>query len=670
VPDWLEGLNPEQRKAASHNHGPLLILAGAGSGKTTVLVARTGRLIDERVCPAEKLCVLTFTNKAAKELKARVAKKLGQTSAEKVWAGTFHSFGLGILRRFHKEAGLHKEFSILDPGDANSLVKETLRDFKNNTKTAYDADKVLSMLSHWRERGIEAASKDCEYEEALEWLLPKYKKKLQLLSVVDFDDLILLPIELMKSSETIRAQIQSLYQQVMVDEFQDTNLMQMRLIRSLTDAHHNLSVVGDDDQSIYGWRGACVSNILDFPKFYSNCEVVRLERNYRSTTSILQVANAVIAKNSVRHAKVLRPHDETNVGDLPEVVVYEDENEEIEQVTHEIQSLLDRGHKRRDIAILYRSNSQGAMLEAELRKQQIPYLMSGGTGFFDRKETRDILAYLRCAFRPNDVILRRILNTPARGIGDTTLEKLNLRGTQDHISFVKSCRLWREAGVDEKAGASIENLFQKLDELVPFILSAEKGGYGEKLSQFMETLGYKAHIEKHASNPQGATHRWRYVQIFCGILDRFIERGEPNAKTIKAFLDGMELRDALEEEKGKEDRVQLLTLHACKGLEFPVVFLLGVEEDILPHRKLGSDLAEERRLFYVGVTRARQRLVITRAKKRKRHGKLIDSAPSRFLLEIPPAFFDQRTGPKPATIEMRRSILDDLYKKLDAKPRR
>jgi DNA helicase-2/ATP-dependent DNA helicase PcrA len=663
---WLEGLNPEQGEAVLHNNGPLLILAGAGSGKTTVLVSRAGRLIDENVVEASELCVLTFTNKAAKELKFRVTKKLG-SAAKKLWSGTFHSFGLGIIRKNPKAFGLPKEFGILDPTDTHSLVKELLKDFNQNGKTAYDAEKLLFLLSHWRERGQKEALKEDEYESAVEWLLPRYENKLSVLGMVDFDGLLLKPLELALSGGEFWDGICSQYRQVMVDEFQDTNELQMRFLNALVKGHKNLAVVGDDDQSIYGWRGANVSNILDFPKFYSSCKVVRLEKNYRSVPAILDVANQLIAKNVKRHVKVLHSALHQERGDKPKLQVFETEHEEAEGILSEVSHLIKEGEGHRSIAILYRSNSQGALLEAEFRKNQIPYLISGGTGFFDRKETRDILAYLRCALFPNEVALRRIINVPPRGIGDKTIERISALSEQNKISFFEALKNWKlSTEVEEKTGTLIEAFLRTLTQVVPFLLSEEPGTVGEKMLRFFDQLGYRTHLEKIAPNTLVGVKRWRMLEVFSGILDRYIEVGGKKLSSLKEFLDSMELRDVTEEKKESEERVQLMTLHSCKGLEFTNVFLVGIEEDIIPHKTLGSDISEERRLFYVGITRAKNRLWLTRALKRRRHGKWVDSAPSRFLLEIPSELLTECSGFREINSESRKSMVSELFKKLDA----
>ena len=662
---WVEGLNPEQAEAALHDEGPLLILAGAGSGKTTVLVARAGRLVDTKVVEAKRLCILTFTNKAARELKSRVVAKLG-VSAKGIFAGTFHSFGMQLLREHYKAARLPKDFGILDQSDAGSIVKELLRDFNCMGKKAFDSETILSTLGQFREQGRTDAKKDEEYEAAVEWLLPRYLKRLEHLGMVDFDGLLLQPLALMDEVAEIRLQIQQAYGQVMVDEFQDTNLLQMRFLKALVENHRNLSVVGDDDQSIYGWRGACVRNILDFPKMYSGSKVVRLERNYRSSPSILQLANSIISKNTQRHTKTLKAQKNNDSGTLPQLYVYENEDEEAEYTVLDILHLIAEGANRRDIAVLYRSNGQGAVLEAELRKHQIPYLLSGGTAFFDRRETRDVLAYLRCGLKPNEIALRRVLNVPNRGIGDATMDALTEFSRSRNRTFLDALRSWRDAGVEERAGKSIESFLQLTQELVPEILKPGPTTAGQRLIAWFAANGYKSFIDKNAPNAMVAAKRWRILEMFSGILDKFIATGGSTREALKDFLDAMELRDALDEKKENEDRVQLMTLHACKGLEFPTVFLVGVEEDLIPHKVLGTDVSEERRLFYVGITRAETKLVLSRACRRRRHGKWAECAPSRFLLEIPAGFMKEHSGPRPLREGHRKSMVAQLFEKLDA----
>lgn len=664
---WLTGLNPEQREAVLHDVGPMLVLAGAGSGKTTVLVARTGRLVDEGIVRPDELAVLTFTNKAARELKHRVAAKLGER-AKGIFAGTFHSFGVQLLRKFSKEAKLPQQFGIIDAADAGAIVKELLLDFRFGDKTKYDTDKLLSMLSEWRERGQRESQKnEDEYERAVEWVLPLYERRLEQLGIVDFDGLLLKPLELLDNPK-VGDSIRSRFRQVMVDEFQDTNLLQMRVLNRLVQYHKNLSVVGDDDQSIYGWRGACVANILDFPKYYEGARVVRLERNYRSTPAILKLANAIIAKNEKRHGKVLRAEGKSDEGHVPELFVYETEAEEAESVAAEIHKLVGEGIPKADIASLYRSNTQGAMLEAELRRLSVPYAISGGTGFFDRKEVRDALAFLRTATKPHDVAFRRVLNTPPRGIGDKTYSLLETHAEARRSRFGEAVGDWRNAGIDERTGASIEQFLQEIVELRAALTSPSleeaKDPPSKRLLRWLEKIHYREHQEKLAGDSLVAAKRWRVVEIFAGILDKFMHADREPAKSLQEFLDAMELRD--EGDDDRHEKVQLLTLHACKGLEFPHVFLMGVEEDLLPHKRLGNDVTEERRLFYVGVTRARERLYLTRCKVRKKHGRPAPAVPSRFLTEQPEGLWKEYEGSRPVAPEARKQMLAALFAKIDS----
>ena len=651
---WIKNLNDEQQSAVLHNFGPLLILAGAGSGKTTVLVSRAGRLIDEKICPASKLCVLTFTNKAARELKSRVASRLGEKGSE-IWAGTFHSFGLSLLRRFSKASGLKKEFGVVDATDSAAIAKELMWDFHNAGKTAYDSSALLEMISQWRHEGRTGAKSEDEYEVAVEWLMPRYFKRLERLGVVDFDGLLQRPIELMKKSPDIRKEIQESFDQVMVDEFQDTNATQMKLVKLISERHNNLSVVGDDDQSIYGWRGACIRNILDFPKMFRMCKVVRLERNYRSSESILKLANAVISQNKERHDKVLRPMVVSDAI-LPKLFVYQDETEEASGVCGEIRAWLDKGVPQGEIAVLYRSNSIGASLEAELRKNSIPYAITGGTAFFDRKETRDVLAYLRLAYRPTELALRRVLTAPPRGVGGKCLERLEEFAQHRQTNLVQAARLWKETGVELKAGQSLDDLFGHLEQFRANCVSTPRAS----LMNLLASTGYRKHLAKTANDSLAAAKRWRLIEIFCDVFDRTLLK----TRDPKAFIDAMELRDNVDEEE--IPRVNLMTLHASKGLEFQCVCLVGIEEEILPHRTLGLDVAEERRLFYVGLTRAKRELYLTHNRRRNRFGREADVLPSRFLVEVPKALYQMGEAVRKMTAENRKTLLDELYKQIGA----
>lgn len=666
--DWLKGLNPEQQKAVKHNYGPLLILAGAGSGKTTVLVSRTGRLISERVAQAQEICVLTFTNKAARELKHRVGVKLGSTG-KGLWAGTFHSFGLQILRRFHKAAGLSPYFGIVDQSDCNAILKDLIKDIKNSGKDKFDIDKILSMINDRRTGLAPNVEAFDEYHEMAEVLAPKFAKRLEHLGVVDFEGLLIKPLQLFKENPEILEKVQSSFTQVMVDEFQDTNRMQMDLIQQIIKTHQNISVVGDDDQSIYGWRGAEIKNILNFPKDYKQCEVIMLERNYRSSTEILAVANAAISKNKNRHGKVLRSEIATSTGIMPEMFVLEREEDECDFVVSEIHHFQREGYKLKDFAVLYRSNTQGGLIESALRRANIPYNISGGTSIFDRREIKDLMAYLKQALAPNEVSLRRIINVPSRGIGDTTIEKLTEFSQKRRMGFVDACRFWKEAEVQEKAGESIDQLMKFIEDLPKNILDYNIGSSpGAKMVEIFQGIGYREYVYGTAADPASAEKKWMVVEILGRILDSYLGRRSYDIESIKSFVDAMLLRDDMGGEEEDANKVQLMTLHASKGLEFPVVILAGLEEDLLPHKNLGSDIDEERRLFYVGVTRAKKRLVMTRCQQRKKNGVVRPVAPSRFLLEIPKELLTEfPLGVRPVTGQEREDLVSSFLAKLDSK---
>ncbi|AHZ86527.1 UvrD-helicase domain-containing protein [Bdellovibrio bacteriovorus] len=665
--DWFKGLNPEQQKAVKHNFGPLLILAGAGSGKTTVLVSRTGRLISERVAQAQEICVLTFTNKAARELKHRVGAKLG-SSGSGMWAGTFHSFGLQILRRFHKHAGLSPYFGIVDQSDCNAIVKDLIKDIKNSGKDKFDADKILNMINDRRTGMAPQTEAFDEYHEMVEVLTPKFTKRLEHLGVVDFEGLLIKPITLFKENPEILEKVQGMFTQVMVDEFQDTNRLQMDLIAQIVKSHNNIAVVGDDDQSIYGWRGAEVKNILNFPQEFTPCEVIKLERNYRSSAEILAVANAAISKNKNRHGKILRPQVAEDTGQLPELFILDREEDECEFVVTEILNFQRQGYSYKDMAVLYRSNTQGGLIESSLRRANVPYHISGGTSIFDRREIKDLMAYLKQALAPNEVSLRRIINVPSRGIGDTSIEKLSEFALKKRINFVDACRFWQEAGVQDKAGAAIDDLMMFIENLPKNILDFQVGSSpGAKMVQIFQDIGYREYVYGTAADPTSAEKKWMVVEILGRILDSFLGRRSYDVENIKSFVDCMLLRDDLSEEE-LENKVQLMTLHASKGLEFPVVILAGLEEDLLPHKNLGSDIDEERRLFYVGVTRAKKRLVMSRCQQRKKNGAVRPVAPSRFLLELPKELYTEfPLGARPVVGQEREDLVASFLSKLDSK---
>lgn len=659
---WLSHLNPEQQQAAAHNYGPLLILAGAGSGKTTVLVSRTGRLIDEGLTTPERVCVLTFTNKAAHELKTRVSSKLGKP-AKKVWSGTFHGFGLQFLKEHWKEAGLPKKFGIIDGTDGMAILKDIMRDHTAYEKERFAMERLMEKISFLRQGGKESGL-DETIESAMSIVIaPKFITKMRHLGVVDFEDLLLRPLQMMKENPSLKDKLQSRFDFVMVDEFQDTNSIQMRLIDELTATHRNIAVVGDDDQSIYGWRGAEIKNILNFPRRYENCLTIRLERNYRSSATIIDLANSVISNNKDRHSKVLRPGLE-QAGETPELFVYENENIEVDQVVSEIESAFKNGYQWRDIAVLYRSNSQGGMIEGGLRRARVPYKLTGGTALFDRKEAKDALAFIRSSLFPSEVSFRRIINLPARGVGEKTIEEIE--AIDLNLEFHKKAKLWAKRNPDEKAALAIENLFQFLEQLKTNLVMSHDDAE-TVLTQELSRLGYRHYVTQNYRDPNIAEKRWTSVLILGRILQSMFAKNGRTIGTLEKFIDAMELRDPVEHQDEGANEVQMMTLHACKGLEFPLVFLLGLEEDLLPHARLGQDVDEERRLFYVGVTRAKKHLILTRVKQRKRYGRMQPVAPSRFLLEVDPKLYIEHDEVRPVTEEQREVLVSDFLKQLNEK---
>jgi DNA helicase-2/ATP-dependent DNA helicase PcrA len=666
---WTQGLNPEQVKAVEHDFGPLLILAGAGSGKTTVLVSRTGRIIAEKIAKADEICVLTFTNKSAKELKHRVAAKVGPTVQKGLWAGTFHSFGLQILRRFHKQANLSPYFGIIDQSDCTAIVKDLLKDVKAPGKDKYDTDKLLTMINDKRTGMAPKHEGQDEYHDVVEMLTPKFNKRLEVLGVVDFEALLIKPLELFKGFPETLEKIQNSFTQVMVDEFQDTNRLQMELIHQIVKKHNNITVVGDDDQSIYGWRGAEVKNILNFPKEFKSCEVIKLERNYRSSSEILAVANAAIAQNKNRHGKILRADVAQETGLLPEVFVLEREEDECDFVVSEIQHFMRQNLTYKDFAVLYRSNTQGGLIESSLRRANIPYTITGGTSIFDRKEVKDVMAFLKQSLAPNEVSLRRIINVPPRGIGDTTVDKLTEFSQKNRINFMEACQRWQEAEIPAKTGESLEDLLNFIRALPLQILDYKVGSSpGAHFVEILQLMGYRQYLFNGAADPATADKRWVVVEIVGRILDAYLGKRSYDIESIKAFVDAMMLRDDVNEEDAKADKVQLMTLHASKGLEFPVVILAGLEEDLLPHKTLGSDIDEERRLFYVGVTRAKKRLVMSRCQQRKRHGVVRPVMASRFLLEIAQKLYKEYPlGARPVSGQERDDLVSGFLKGLQQK---
>ncbi len=669
--DWHKGLNPEQCQAVDHNHGPLLILAGAGSGKTTVLVSRTGRLISDKIAQASEICVLTFTNKSARELKHRVSNRVGPR-AKGLWAGTFHSFGLQLLRKNHKAAGLPAQFGILDQSDSQAVLKDLMRNIRNTTKEKFDHDKLLNLINLLRGGKKLPVGYLEEYHEMAIVLKPMYEKELLKLGVTDFEGLLLEPLNLFKKDPSILEKVQNQFKQIMVDEFQDTNKEQMKLITEISKSHNNLSVVGDDDQSIYGWRGAEIQNILNFPKQFANCQVIKLERNYRSSSAILDLGNAVIQKNTNRHGKVLKAEKKINPDHIkPELFVLENEDEESDFVCREILNLKQKEIKYNDIAVLYRSNTQGAFIESSLRKYQIPYTITGGTSIFDRKEAKDWLAYLKQSLNDDEVSFRRIINLPPRGLGDTTIEKLATYADEQNLNLPQASKKWDKADISQKQGEILDQFNNWLWTFPQRLLEETSLGptISERFQQLVREIGYRDYLVKSVADQSTGSgilfdRKWQVIEIMGRILESFIGKRDASLQTLKDFVDSMQLRDTVDEAE-EQNKVQLMTFHASKGLEFPVVILVGLEEDLLPHKRLGGDLDEERRLLYVGITRAKEKLILSHCRERKKQGVIKRVSPSRFILEVDKNLYSQfEMGARPVSEQAREDLVAQFLKQM------
>jgi DNA helicase-2/ATP-dependent DNA helicase PcrA len=680
-------LNPAQRAAVEHGDGPLLVLAGAGSGKTRVITHRIVRLL-ERGVPAAAVVALTFTNKAAGEMRERVAKMLGKkyaSGARALTVSTFHSFGLGVLQREREAIG--GTFTIFDQGDQTSLVKQLLR--AAGADRAYDAQAVIARISNAKNAFLEAgnlvslvcpsgsrpafgrtSSLVCPsgsrpafgrtseregdaYDEIAKVIYPRYQAALRQYKAFDFDDLVCEVARLWREHESVRARWQKKYLHVLVDEYQDTNRAQLEMLRLLCGERRNVCAVGDDDQAIYGWRGADVRNILDFEAHFDGARVVKLEQNYRSRTPILSVANAVIAKRTdSKWRKVL--FTEREGGDKVRLAVAPTPEVEATWIGRELRRLLrDEGRRARDVAVLYRSNGQSRLIEEALREQGIAHRVVGGTQFFERKEVKDVLAYVKVALNPSDEIsLRRVVNYPARGIGEATLEKLALHAARRQWTLWQAVE--RVDALDDVPGPAREGcraLAQLMADARRDLLGVKKPP-SEVARAIVEGVGLKSEIDTGSPSVDAAGKRWANVEGVLATLARREAREGKTTDRLSAFLHALTM-DVESEGEDAGDVVTLSTLHGSKGLEFDVVFLVGCEEGYLPHARTldvratddptagAANIEEERRLFYVGVTRAREQLFISRAKSRVLRGKAVPRTPSRFLLDVPAELLEE-----------------------------
>ncbi|BCU07022.1 UvrD-helicase domain-containing protein [Allochromatium tepidum] len=630
-------LNPRQLDAVHYTAGPLLVLAGAGSGKTRVITRKIAHLIEQVGVAPRHIRAVTFTNKAAREMRERVSHQLKGTQTRGLAISTFHRLGLEILRRHPEAAGLHSGFALLDAQDAESLLKEGLRGLAE--ADALSPGAVQHRISRWKndlvdpERAAQLA--EDAFEARLAALYADYERRLRIYNAVDFDDLILAPTRLFRTHPAILEQWRGRIRYLLVDEYQDTNSAQYELVRQLTGARGAFTVVGDDDQSIYAWRGARPENLARLQEDYPALRVIMLEQNYRSSARILGLANTLIANNP--HVFEKRLWSEHGPGERARVIRCRDERDEAARVVSEILHLKFAEKCRfGDIAILFRSNHQARPFEQALREHSVPYFLSGGTSFFARTEIKDAMAYLRLLANPtDDTAFLRIVNTPRREIGSTTLEQLADHSRRQGLNLLDGCT---DPGLVEHLNPRQR---ERLAAFVQLIAEHRERGRTDPVGAaraLLQAIGYKGWLRENASSQPVAERRYQNVEDLLDWLGR-LRQGESPKTSLVELVDHLALMDVLDrqDEDAGGDRVHLMTLHAAKGLEFPQVFLVGMEEELLPHRtSIEEDsIEEERRLAYVGITRAREALTFTLARRRRRYGEWVRGEPSRFLSELP-----------------------------------
>ena len=645
----LNRFNPRQREAITHVGSPLLVLAGAGSGKTSVITHKIAWLVQEAGIPARHITAVTFTNKASREMRERIGNVARKDQIRGLTVSTFHTFGLNLLRREAAYAGLKSGFSILDAEDAKSVLSDLLK--RESIDDRDVTSSVQHTISQWKNDGLspEQAMLQATNPQAVlaASAYVEYDRYLKACNAVDFDDLILRPVELFRHKPDLLAKWQAKIRYLLVDEYQDTNGIQYELVKRLTQISGALTIVGDDDQSIYAWRGARPENLNELNVDFPTLKVIKLEQNYRSTRVILETANALIANNPHIFEKTL--WSDKGFGDRIEILPTKTDEDEAERIASMIlERRLNQKKQFSDFAVLYRSNHQARILEFKLQHFKIPYKLSGGTSFFARSEIRDLMSYLRILINPDDDnALLRIINVPRRRIGPTTLEVLG-RYAQERNQPLYACisEMGLTSRLDPEAARRLSQ-FQELIEVARRDLLVGQGM--QAIEALIEGINYRGWLSDQSSSEPMAERRWGNVLQLLEALKKDLKNSDNDTETademdsddtaIEASIRKLVLRDILEreEEEDDSDRVQLATLHAAKGLEFPDVFLMGVEEELLPHKNSveADTIEEERRLMYVGITRAKQQLTITYAKKRKQFGEFLETTPSRFLDELP-----------------------------------
>lgn len=634
-------LNPAQSAAVNHVSGPCLVLAGAGSGKTRVITNKIAYLIQSCGYKARHIAAVTFTNKAAREMKERVGQTLAKSESRGLMVSTFHTLGLNIIRREYKSLGLKSGFSLFDDQDQTALLKEL-------TQNELDGDKdllkqLVTCISHWKnemrtpEQALSAAK--TEKDQLFASFYQRYQLQMKAYNALDFDDLILMPVILLRMNETVRQWWQNKIRYLLVDEYQDTNTSQYQLVKLLVGVRARFTVVGDDDQSIYSWRGAQPKNLMMLNHDFPSLKVIKLEQNYRSSSRILRAANILIANNPHLYEKTL--FSALPDGEMLKVISANHEEDEAERIVGEIiaHRFMNRTHYK-DYAILYRGNHQARLIEKSLTQNRIPYRISGGTSFFARAEIKDIMAYLRLLTNSDDDnAFLRIVNTPRREIGPSTLEKLgtyaNMRGKS---LFEASFELGLEQHLTGRGLASLRQFTRWIVDLSDQI---ERSDSVEAVRSLVRDTQYEDWLRQTSPSPKAAEMRMKNVSELYGwiVADLTGDNSDQEVKSLREIVQRLTLRDLMErgEDEHDADQVQLMTLHASKGLEFPYVYLPGMEEGILPHQSSidEDNVDEERRLAYVGITRAQREITFLLCKERRQYGELIKPEPSRFLEELP-----------------------------------
>lgn len=633
--DLVRGLNPQQAAAVQTTEGPLLVLAGAGTGKTNVLTRRIAYLLLTHSAEANEILAVTFTNKAAKEMAERTEKLVG-TSTAGMWLGTFHRLGVRFLRQHAEAAGLQRDFTILDADDQQRLLTQLLKDENLDTQQ-FPPRMVANMISRYKDNGWLPNQLPKDEAQALgnraAQLYGSYQQRLNALNAVDFGDLLLLPLHVLRTQPNILAYYQSRLKYILVDEYQDTNGVQYEWLKMLAAQHKNLCVVGDDDQSIYGWRGAQVGNILNFETDFPGATVVRLEQNYRSTGHILAAANAVIANNRQRHGKNL--WTDAGNGNPVELHPLMDDREEARFVADETQRHLRTGGSLNDVAVLVRTSSQTRSFEEQFIRAGLPYTLIGGLKFYERKEVKDALAYLRCIASPrDDLAFQRIVNVPRRGIGDTTMAQIEDHARAERIPLAAAAAsLLRDNQISGRAAGQLNLLLEQIEQ---WRYTSKNDAPDRLAERMLEESGYAEMLR--SDKEDDAKTRIDNLKELLRALQDYAD--------IPSFLEHVAL--VTDADTQEADSLKLMTIHAAKGLEFPLVFLPGFEEGLFPHQRAMNEegqkgLEEERRLAYVAITRARSRCVISFAAARRMWGQFLPGMPSRFLQEIPDVHLKKAT---------------------------